>query len=242
MKPAYKWGLLGCLGCLTPVVWVVLTLVISKAFPDHPIKWDWEATSAAPVPANFMYIMFPASPNAAVYDRPNGKAVGILDRAMMNSEAERTDVWVRLVSVPPAADLWVRREDLTFDPPPSQVALVSAASANYKARKADIFAHLRFTPTQSATSADMLLEVRPDDDHAEDYKYSVTNGIATPLKMRRYFGPAVALQSLEDLPVAGLIAAAVLVIPVVSYRIVKRVRDRRRAFAQARSNAGSPVA
>ncbi len=232
----------GCLlaGCVTPIVWLILTILIDAiAFPFNP-PWDWVSTSGQPVPPEFYYIMFPKSPATATYDKPDGKAVGTLTRAMINGQTELSDTWVSL-NCTPLEPQWVKFEEVTFDPPPSHEALVAAASANYAARHYDPLANLSFHATPIPGGIEVHVQLRPDDDYVDNYVYTVSNGAATPIKMQNINGKKVAFESIGNLPIAGLIAAAVLVIPVVTFGIVKRVRDRRTAFAQARSNTGSPV-
>lgn len=232
----------GCLllGCVTPVVWIVLTFFICAVFFRSAASWDWEASSGTPIPQNFYYIMFPKSAATVTCDKPDGKAVGTLTRAMVNSQTELTDTWVSL-NCAPAASQWVRVEDLTFDPPPSNEALVAALSANYTARHSDPFASVKFRSNPIPGGIEVHVQLRPDDDYVDTYVYTVSNGIATPVKMRNINGKKVAFESIGDLPVSGLIAAAVLVIPVVAYRIVKKVGDRTSAFAQARQGSRTVV-
>ncbi len=232
----------GCLlrGCVTPVVWVVLTFIICAVFFPRTDPWDWEASTGAPVPSDFQYIMFSKSPATPTYDKPDGKAVGTLDRAMVNRQTELGDTWVSLNRAPLESQ-WVKFEELTFDPPPSHEALVAAASANYAARHHDQFASVHFRTTPTASGIEVVVTLRPDDDYVDKFVYTVSNGVATPVKMQNINGKKVAFESIGNLPIAGLIAAAVLVVPVLTYRIVKRILDRRRAFAQARATAENTV-
>lgn len=242
-KNSARRRLNGCLlrGCVTPVIWIVLTLVISVAVFDSKsmLTWDWEASSGKPIPQDFYYIMFPKTSATATYDKPDGKAVGTLNRAMVNGQTELSDTWVTL-NCAPAASQWVKFEELTFDPPTAHEALVAAASANYAARHYDQFAYVSFDAIPIPSGIEVHVQLRPDDDYVDNYVYTVSNGIATPVKMQNVNGKKVAFESIGNLPVSGLIAVAVLVIPVVGYRIVKQVRDRQKAFAQARSGTQAP--
>jgi hypothetical protein len=231
MKWTKKVLLFGSIGCLYPILWIILTFVLDFKFLSKPIdpRWQWEAKFDPQVPSEMMYLMFPSSPATATYDKANGKTVGVLDRAMTNAHPEISQPWIKLNRE--TATEWMRREDLIFDPPLQQgAALVEAASKAFALRRKDEWASIRLATNTTASAVEYTLTIRPDDDHVEDYVYSVSNGIAKPLKMRRYFGPGEALNSMDNLSLAALIAAGILALPPLIWGI-SVWKSRRRARA-----------
>jgi hypothetical protein len=232
-EKSFRRRLNGCLlgGCITPILWLILTIVISVIFFPFDPKWNWTSTSGTPAPPEFRYAMFPASPAVAYYDRADGARVSRLDRAMLNTQDELTNPWISFERSWDKETLWVRRTDLVFDAPsPSREQFIQAACNAYAAAHTNQFARASFHTKPIASGVEVTLQLRPDDNHVEDYVYTIEAGTVKPLRMRRYFGPAIALQSVGTFPIAGLIAAAIL---IILYGVGKRIQRKRIASKQA---------
>jgi hypothetical protein len=135
-------------------------VLVHKTLPGAKAQRTWSAAESAEVPTDFLFLMFPKDDKVPIYDAPDGRPVGILQRGLGNIYGEVRDAkWVRV----PAGDqaegaeggkgdkaATVRASDLrylspavagTMQPlkegeprPPNYVANFAAA---YRARKPD---------------------------------------------------------------------------------------------------------
>jgi hypothetical protein len=174
----------------------------------HP---TWVARGGEPVPSDFCYAMFPAHNAVPKFDAPNGAPIGVVDRALVNSQAERdAGGFVRMND--PKGTAWVRMDDLGFVPPDaSSLDYFAAFKAEYAASAPGEFrsATLKLD-TERGGMTRATLRLRPDDDHVEIYVYDISNGRATAVQMTRYFGPAVALGSVVPAAVVGCAVAGIV--------------------------------
>lgn len=126
--------------------------VTKKLLPGPKPERTWSVLSGKPAPIDFLFLMFPANDSVPLYDAPNGKQVGVLQRALGNIAGEvNGTTWVQVPPNEPGGQtLSVRTIDLRyvspavagtmapFSPdgprPPNYVANFAAA---YRARKPD---------------------------------------------------------------------------------------------------------
>ncbi|MFT3684825.1 MAG: hypothetical protein QM783_07835 [Phycisphaerales bacterium] len=59
-----------------------------RVLPGASFNRSWSALSGTPVRNDFVYLMFPGRMDVPVYDAPGGKQIGILERAVGNSQGE----------------------------------------------------------------------------------------------------------------------------------------------------------
>lgn len=115
-------------------VWLIAFLVPMNLYVMKPREW-WNAASGQPVPSGrFFYLMFPATTSTPLFDAPDGKEIGVLQRALGNSHAEiQSSAWIAVPSTRESA--WVRKSDLAYLPPPNATRdYVSAYQESLQAR------------------------------------------------------------------------------------------------------------
>ncbi len=159
------------------VVFVAAAFIGATVMKPGPA---WTAASGGPVPARFEYAMFPVNATVARYNAPDGAPVGVLDRAVVNSQHEiDAGGWIRVLS--PAGDTWVRLSDLAYLPPTgATVDYFAAFGAVYRAEMGDEYgrASLKLENTSPGTTT-VTLHLGQDD-HAQTYVYDVSKGLAIP--------------------------------------------------------------
>lgn len=208
------------------VVWTCVFAIALKLTPTKVPEPFWIA-GAKPVPRDFLYVMYPTSPSVPLFDRPDGSANGVLDRAVTISRGElESGPWFSVNQTGGVAH--VRRGDLTFDPPGARAEeLVGAYAAAFRARNPgrtffDARVSLRLEPDGSTT---VTFFRRLDDDHDDQYIYRLERGVPRPLEMRLEFGPARALGDLPRIVQSALIGLyATTIFIALAYLVAVRRR------------------
>lgn len=208
---------------------VLVFAAILVLYPKHPPDPAWQASSGDPVPAEFLYAMFPANANVPIANTPGGTPTGVLTRALVNSQAEiDAGGWVQLQDA--AASGWVPLSELRFEPPAnSGVDYFAAFNAAYQARAPGDRrgASLNFGPDPSGVQmATLRLK---QENHWQEYVYLISAGKAKPLEMYRIFGPGEALRNFGRVLVAA--GGAMLFLIIASAVVIVRARRRRTMIA-----------
>lgn len=172
----------------------------------------WTAASGKAAPAEFLYLMYPASESVRVFDAPGGNDAGTLTRAVTctheNIEAE---YWVSFWT--PTRMLWVRRAHLRFEAPESEFDYFRAYRQAVVGQSTDGFGWASIsTERGSHGGLAFSFELCPDDDHVERYLYEVTDGVPHPLEMDYTFGPGLVLANIPKVLVALVIATMVAIL------------------------------
>jgi hypothetical protein len=219
-----RW--LGVIG-LTLIGAVVVFSVVFSAIPDDNLKPSWTASSGAPTPPEFHYAMFPVNATVPLCDAPSGKPVGVLARALVNSQAEiDAGGWVRVLD--PAGVTWAPMTELRYLP-------VSNASEDYfepfrtayQARDPSGFrsASLRLREDSSGvTIATLRLS---QDDYWQSYVYEVSEDRVRPLEMHLVSGVSQGLAAFGRSVFA--LGAVVIYLVVVGLAAIVLVLCRRKA-------------
>jgi hypothetical protein len=184
------------------------TLVIAWWFlPGADPECIWISSSGHPTPSDFRYAMFPATNDVPIFDRPDGKEVGTLTRAMVNVESEvRAGGWVEVID--PAGSNWVRFEDLRYRAAPgSTTGYFDAFEKAYQARDPADFrtASLRFKEGRGGPTR-LTLHLGQDDAWQE-YVYQLSGEIATPLVAYIMHGPSAGIIETSRIMGAMVVAA-----------------------------------
>jgi len=221
------------------VLWCFSFVAVLAGVPLGEPEPDWSSADGRPVPDDFLYMGYPVSGAVRLFDGPDGAEIGRLTRSVAVAQHELGgDPWISVRM--PGSVAWVRRAELSFDPPAGGGGeLVRAYFEAYKARNPGS-TRLRVSVSQSTTpdgSVATVLERRPDDDHVERYAYRVEGGVPRAERMWRYFGPGWAMSTLWIVGVAALGASVVTVFAGAGVGMVLR---RRRARAVERASAGCP--
>ncbi len=182
-------------------------------FPTSKPKPTWTASDHTPIPADFLYAMFPLNNAVGLFDVPDGSPVDTLRRAVVNSQEEiEAGGWVKVRN--PNKPGWVRLGDLGCLPPPEASAdYFGAFVSEYRSGPGNEFRSATIDiRTDSAGVTTAKLHLRIDDDHVEEFVYQILSGAAKPLEMYRYFGPGVALKSVVPAILTGAVAAAIVMV------------------------------
>lgn len=82
-------------------VFVGVYMVVHKTLPGPKAQRTWSVAENAEVPMDFLFLMFPKDDKVPIYDAPDGRPVGTLQRGLGNIYGEVRDAkWVRV----PAGD------------------------------------------------------------------------------------------------------------------------------------------
>lgn len=142
-------------------------------------KVVWQRSDGTNPPDHFTYLAFPKGGSVVLYDAPGGVATGYLDRALGNTISEsHDDGWVRVGGA--AAEMWVRKEDLTTDP--SGLA-VQQLVLGYARRLAGMMGHPNVDASlhiEQRAGVTVYVLTKHLDDVIEYHEYTVSDGIVTP--------------------------------------------------------------
>lgn len=201
-----------------PIVVFIAAMFVTTMFIEAEPAWT--AASGQPVPADFLYAMFPMNATVTMYDTPDGVPVGVLARAVVNSQEEiDAGGWIRVLN--PAGDTWVRLSELAYLPPPgANVDYFAAFAAGYSARIGDEFgrASVKLENANAGTTSVTLRLGR--DDYAQRYEYEVANGLAVPKKyVRSGIGDALRAAGIS---LSAMVLYEVLAIGAIVARMVRR--------------------
>ncbi len=160
----------------------VVVFVASASVAIITSEPTWSASSGAAVPPDFAYAMFPVNAAVAWHSAPDGAAVGVLDRAVVNSQREiDAGGWIRVLN--PAGDTWVRLNDLAYLPPTgAKVDYFAAFAAVYPAQMPDGYGRASLKLESASPGTTIVTLHLSQDDYAQTHVYDVSNGIATPKK------------------------------------------------------------
>ncbi len=197
-----------------------LILYATRASPT------WSASRGQPIPADFLYLMYPATDSTPLFDAPEGRETGILSRAVMNTHTELGQEWIEVNT--PAGQLHVRRSDLRFTPrmgdPGPWLAAYHAANTNSDLSSVSV----TYSDTSHNGSTETLaaLRVRVGDNHRSKFVYRIIGDAATPLEMVRTNGVAAGLTFLARSGTAAIGSAFVLGILLALFRTRRTGRHR----------------
>lgn len=183
----------------------------------------WTAASGEPVPAKFLYAMFPVNATVAVHDAPDGTPMGVLDRAVVNSQREiDAGGWVRVLS--PAGDTWVRLSELTYvQPAGTTVDYFAAFAAVYPAQMADGYGKASMTLEIANTGIETVtLHLSQDqEDDRQTYIYELSQAGVKPVEMYVIDGLSVGFQ-IAGLAMIAMMLYEATVVVVYFVRMVRR--------------------
>lgn len=175
----------------------------------------WSASRSQPIPADFLYLMYPATDSTPLFKAPEGRETGILSRAVMNMHAELEQEWIEVNA--PAGQLHVRRSDLRFTPPMGDPApwLAAYNAANTNSDLSSVSVAYSDTSHNGSTETHAALRVRVGDNHRSKFVYRIIGDAATPLEMVRTNGIEAGFTFLARLGTAAIASAFVLGILLV---------------------------
>lgn len=175
------------LGCVLWVFgiagfWVLTFWAICAVIPGPEPGERWKASAAEPRHPDFVYLMFPKDGAVPVYSTPEGPQVGVLSRAVANSQDE-VDAGGWIAVREPTGDVWVRFADLRYVVPPARSMPLVDAYAKVWERKhrsgsVGIATHEAENRVTSVTFR------RGVDDGWEEFQYDVAaDGSARPSRI-----------------------------------------------------------
>lgn len=227
------------------MAWVIGTFVAAAVVfwiawvtnPPRELKPVWVSSSGEPTPKQFLYAMFPLDNAVPVCDAPDGKQVGVLKRAVVNSQEEIDQGgWVKLIEG--NKNLWVELKRLTFVPDMgSEPDYFMAYMDSYRARD---FTEWRGGFFETADDGSDTKRVRlrlEQDEHWQEWVYDVSGEKVTPIEMYQVFGPAVAFEELGRVMIALIAAISVLVFVGCG-----RLRAAKRRRVEAAAHRGGAAA
>ncbi len=203
LQLTHRWNRLATAACVA-VATFALILYLTPPTPT------WSASRSQPIPADFLYLMYPATDSTPLFDAPGGSETGILSRAVMNTHAELGQEWIEVNA--PAGTLHVRRSDLRFTPATGDPApwLAAYHAANTTSDRSSVSVTYSDTSHNGSTGTLAALRVRVGDNHRSKFVYRIIGDAATPLEMVRTNGIAAGLGTVPRLMGAAFGAAAVL--------------------------------
>lgn len=185
---------------------------VMRVLPDPGIRTPpkWTSASGEPIPEDFLIAMFPVSDAEVIRDAPDGQPVGILTRAVVNSQHEiAAGGWVAVQDASRTA--WVELSRLQYLPPAaSGVDYFQAFAREYQARDPESPRWATLSIADDASGATVARLHLRQKDHWQDYVYRVKVDAATPTEEFRAWGPGEAFSNIGPFLLAG--AAGVLAV------------------------------
>lgn len=204
---------------------LVVFRVVYAVMPARKLNPAWESASDLPPPSDFLYAMFPSDDTVPLCNGPGGEQVGVIQRAVTNSQQEiDTGGWVQVQD--PSGLRWVQLSKLDYMPPSdAKLDYFAAFVAAYKARALGEHRDARIefhSDSKGVTAARLHLR---QEDHWQEYIYDVSSGRAMPREMYLVFGPGEALADVGRSAAALCSAAAfVMLVSVGSFLRVRALR------------------
>lgn len=197
-------------------------VIFEKLIPNPGSRTVWAATTAEPVPPDFLYVMFPKREQVPARDGPAGAEVGVLARALANRHQE-----LRNEAIPFPADgrtLYVNRDDLSFvaTTPESSAAAVAALREALRIAEAASALAVEFAPGVGAAPTRLRLA---NGDAWDEFQYTVNaagpgEAGAAPVSWTRFSGGGKAIGSAVRLVgsmVLGITASLTLALVVMMF-------------------------
>lgn len=194
-------------GVLAVVSGLTTLGVMSRAVVPEVV---WQAGGGAPVPDDFVVVMFPADDDVAVYAEADGASerIGVLGRALGNRVRELDQDWIYVNAV--GSGGYVRRSDLALVPPTGRLDPLFEALRASEAERG-IEPRVRDLEAITLTTGGVGFRARVgwEGGSWDEYRWDIVGGGASPQSVLRWHEQTVAFEGLGAVVMSAVVMVTV---------------------------------